>query len=63
MMRDILRIVVIVFFAVDGFLNLNGKPNLGQTLSARLPKSVRRLGSAAPYFCIVIALLYLGWFA
>jgi len=62
-MRDFLWAVVVVFFAVDGFLNLNEKPNLGQLLFARTSEPVRRYASATPYFCIAIVLIYLGWFA
>ena len=62
-MRDILWIVVIVFTAIDGFLNLNGKPNLGQVLFAGASESARRVGISALYLCILVILVYLGWFA
>ena len=62
-MKTFLWIVLIGWLAVDGFLNLKAKPNLGQLLFANQAVAVRRYGSAAFYFLLAAIGIYLGWIA
>lgn len=62
-MTNVLWGVFAIVLAIDGFLNFNLKPNLGQLIMTGQSAEVRRIGSTLFYVLMVALCIYLGWFA